>query len=357
MGRSEIISLTKYSSTIENIFDLIGHDEKGMTTSLGWMFKHNPIFLKEFGEFFGLDINIEDTHVFLEKPIDFKRTDIEIKVGNEIHIIIEAKKGLIVPTKKQLKLYSNRFNENDITKKLFIVVSNDDPNDIWLDHHYNKDIAGIPVKSISWEKIQKLAIDVKDNHSRALRQKYMLEYFVEYLSRLVTMRNINSNRVKIFTLNDKIHFPANKTSHGKDIRLSDVVTEFKKYFHPIGGGSNYPKIPSNYLGFRYGISGDVSRLRSLHHVQKYEIMNDYKMHFPLESSYTTDRPYYIYTLGPNIIKSEIGIPLNDVNKNYKDVPRQNSVIAHLDLLLTCDSIAEAVFKTKERQSATNGQNG
>ena len=92
---------------IESIFELLGEKEDDLTFSLAWMMKQNKhlfskIIRKAIGKF-----KFENVIINLQNynKDDGGYTDIEILIDNKWFIIIEAKKGWIVPTKKQIKKY------------------------------------------------------------------------------------------------------------------------------------------------------------------------------------------------------------------------------------------------------------
>jgi hypothetical protein len=87
------------------------------------------------------------------------------------------------------------------------------------------------------------------------------------------------------------------------VRLTYIQTVEKKrkYFHPCGCVGRWPTEPPNYSGFRY-----YGRLQSIHHVESWEVVRNFHLHFPESPSWEEKEPHFLYKLGPPIR------PLHDV---------------------------------------------
>jgi len=97
----------------------------------------------------------------------------------------------------------------------------------------------------------------------------------------------------------------------------------------------------HYLGFRW-----EGRLHSIHHVERYEIVDPLWGKVPeidRAPQGEIDGEFVLYQLG-----SAIEPPKAVKNGNIYATAR---VTAAIDLLLTCDTIAEAVRLTQERPGA------
>src|SRR5437867_2398035 len=84
----------------------------------------------------------------------------------------------------------------------------------------------------------------------------------------------------------------------------DIVTKRRRYFHPAPGhpdSRGYPKDPPNYIGFRY-----FGRLQSIHHIDKWEIVKDWRNFPELAAAWGGGRgePHFEYSLGPPILPSK-----------------------------------------------------
>ena len=105
--------------TINNIFQLIGKSEDDITKSIAWALCNCPSFLQNIiSELLGITIEPENVVIrFQESETDKGRTDLELTDNRQFYIIIEAKKGWVLPQSKQLTMYSQRKNINISTAK------------------------------------------------------------------------------------------------------------------------------------------------------------------------------------------------------------------------------------------------
>ena len=327
--------LTLHDQEIATVFDLLGQNENDLTYALGFTLSRSPQFLAQFAAALGLkDGFSEGVKIRLQEyqsAQGISITDIEIDDPGLSHIILEAKRGFTVPTNAQLGKYATRLNKlrDEPKNRLLVVLAEDDRNNIWLRHQIPTEIDGVPTKTISWREFIKLAKQVR---SRARAERHLLDQLIHYLDKVTSMQNQNSNLVYVVSL-------SNETFGCGEITFIDVVEKYEKYFHPIGGtGGGWPYDPPNYMGFRYG-----GELKSIHHVESYEVIKDYKPHFTRTST-PTGRPHFLYKLGP-AIRPPHRVPTSG---NGHTIVRAQRTWSYLDLLLTAGSVAEAAYLTKKR---------
>lgn len=143
------------------------------------------------------------------------------------------------------------------------------------------------------------------------------------------MRDTDSNRVYVVSLGNRMEadWPMNNIQ---------IVEEYDRYFFPATG-KRWPKVPPNYMGFRYG-----GRLRSIRHVDGYVIDTDMSRHFPGVPSREWD-PHYVLTLGPAIR------PDHEVRLG-RSVQQSARVWADIDALLTASTITDAWELSKRRRA-------
>jgi hypothetical protein len=125
----------------------------------------------------------------------------------------------------------------------------------------------------------------------------------------------------------------------------DIVEKENRYFHPVGGG--WPGQPVNYLGFRYH-----GQLQSIRFVEDYMVAPDgLAVHSEIaqidprrwdRSPIVTKRPHFIYRLGP---------PVRPKSEVRSGNIRANRMWAAIDLLLTSETVLDAVKRTKARQKS------
>lgn len=94
---------------INSIFQLMGYKENDITNSIAWVLSKCEamleIFIKNICEIDKIDFENLDICV-QEYDKDSGITDIEIKDDRNLYLIIEAKRGWILPRKEQLLKYS-----------------------------------------------------------------------------------------------------------------------------------------------------------------------------------------------------------------------------------------------------------
>jgi hypothetical protein len=327
--------LTLHNQKIETVFDLLGQKENDLTYALGWALARSPQFLMQLAITLGLKNGLSERVIIRLQEHSSTQgiTDIEIDDPGQCHIILEAKRGFTVPSEAQLKKYANRLNaaRDQPKTRLLVVLAEDDRENSWLKQRVPNNIDGVPVKTISWQNFIKLAKRIK---SRDHAERHLLHQFIHYLRGATTMQNQNSNLVYVVAL-------SNETFGCGDTTFIDVVEKYGRYFHPVGGvGGGWPYDPPNYLGFRYG-----SELKSIHHIESYDVISDYKPHFT-DTSTPIDRPHFLYKLGP-AIKPSRRVPTN--GQDHTIYPSGRKWI-YIDLLLTADSVAEAAYLTKKRDA-------
>lgn len=327
--------LTLHNQKIETVFDLLGQKENDLTYALGWALSRSPQFLTQLAKTLGLTSGFSElVKIRLQEHLLTQGvTDIEIDDPGLCHIILEAKRGFTAPSDAQLAKYANRLktNRDEPETRLLVVLAEDDRKNIWLRHQIPKEIDGIPTKTISWHAFIKLA---KRARSGDHAERHLLDQFVHYLGRASTMQNQNSNLVYVVSLSNEVFGCG-------DITFVDVVEKYGQYFHPIGGtGGGWPFDPPNYLGFRYD-----GELKSIHHIESYDVIKDFKPHFTPTST-PTDRPHFLYKLGP-AIRASHRVPTNGQGHTIYGSGR---TLIYIDLLLTAGSVAEAAFLTKKRNA-------
>ena len=102
--------LFAYNEKVETIFDLIGDRENDITKSIAWAFVKCPNLLEKVIEHL-LHVSVDAGNAVIryqEYEKDGGITDLEITDNQKFYIIIEAKRGWMLPGESQLKLYSDR---------------------------------------------------------------------------------------------------------------------------------------------------------------------------------------------------------------------------------------------------------
>jgi hypothetical protein len=186
-----------------------------------------------------------------------------------------------------------------------------------------------PVVYRSWKQVARLLSQSASHGGHA--EKRLLRELATYLKGLINMQNQQSNQVYVIALGGReIQWWAGKA-------WRDWVIE-ERFFHQ-SVDEHWPKEPPNYLGFRYD-----GKLRTLHHVESYEIVNNLRRRVPIKHyEKWMSKPRHLCKLGSPIRLDDKSAPKSTGLWNTR-------VWAALDLLLTCKTISQARDKTNRRSS-------
>jgi hypothetical protein len=310
-----VIEFSTDGSTLTSVFELAGRKEPALTGALGFTLAHSQPFLEQFlADVHDTPLHVTSIALELHDDDTAGRTDVELVTDDGERVIIEAKRGWIVPTEQQLRTYAAR-------RPMRIIVVTDCTDTFAAAIGLATDSEGIPVVHRSWRDVLQSA--------RTCRQNQWTRQLTTYLEASVaTQQNKDSNWVYCVTVGP---IPGLAGQHGRDFIDGDV------YFHPYGPG--WPKQPPNYLAFRQ--HGAVFTVR---HVDSFELVNDLRdvaddvgIGTVLEE---ITGPHVVYRLGPHIGPT----PPLKTGTNYRAARHW----VHLDLFLTSETYKDALAATKWR---------
>lgn len=320
--------LILHGRPVATVFDLLGHDENDMTYALGWGMANSPPLLDAFVSRIAPGVRLTEPVIQLQQhdPDDRGYTDIELLSG-ELHAIVEAKRGWWTPSTGQLRRYEARLAAEKRDIQRIVVLTQIGAEEIV--RHYLADWQPAPPAAshvLGWSDVVRLA----EHASRqgALRERHLVAELSRYLRGVADMRDTNSNSVFVVSLGSG--------AWGEHTLIS-LVEKLGRYFFPANG-KNWPKMPPNYIAFRYW-----GELQSIHHVDSYVIGDRPLDHIPGSPDASWDVPHYFLTLGPAMR------PDHPVRTGPR-IHRSARVWADIDLLLTSETISEAWEKTRTRRA-------
>lgn len=321
------VQLLKNNHRITSVFSLLGDKENDLTFSLAWIFSQNNEFLSWFlSKVIGDKIKYQKVDVTLQR-YDGKNggyTDIEFEVDDDWFIIVEAKKGLNLPNRNQIRKYLKRKKDYPSHFKTRFVVLSDWPHE-YVIKEINQYHLIEKVVPISWEQIfsEISKIYKKSNNY----QKQLIRELEEYLKEVILMDNIESNRVFCVALS--------KEKAVGDARISylDIVKKKRMYFYNVG--KKWPTPPPNYIAFRTD-----GKLLSIHYVIKYDIVDNLHKYIPEIPNRKYD-PLYLLWLDKPFGPAE-------VRKNG-NIYVSGHVWFELDTIFTSKTIKDAQEKTRKRE--------
>jgi hypothetical protein len=296
---------------------LLGSKEPALTGALGFVLSRSPALCDALLRDLELDGSVESVHLEQHGVKAADRTDIEL-LGEGVSVIIEAKRGWIIPTVAQLETYARR--RPDV-----IVVVTDCSDGYARMLGLPEQLSNIPVEHRSWRNILEM---VRNQVGAGRRWEGELLRYLE--SNVATMQDVESNQVYCVSL-----CPIGTLGgvHGK------VYVDRGIYFHPHSRG--WPQQPPTYLAFRYD-----SRVQTIRHVDAYEIVGDLRDGVEIDevtNEADVARPHLVYQLGPHIGPAE---PL-PYGTNYRAARHW----VFLDLLLTEETYQAVVETSRARRVA------
>ena len=313
-------ALSRYGRNSRSVFDLVGHGEVDLTAALGWTLTRSPRLLSALWERMGMSGIPAAVEVALEVADAEGRTDLQL-VGHQAMVIVEAKKGWLVPGEAQLSRYAGRFEAGG--QGLLVTLS--DSSTAWAAYELPDQVAGTPVLHLPWD-------EVRADVGQAIKatqgsERVWLRELSSYLAGATSVRDKSDQWVYCVVVSDG-------KPGGGDRTFRDFVTTERVYFHPYGGHNGWPKRPPNLIGFRWG-----GRVRQISRVASYEVVPNLHSRWPdIPTTGDPDRPHLLYELGP-----DLPIPVIPTKGTYATA----RVWALLDQLLTQPTLQDAVRVSKE----------
>jgi hypothetical protein len=319
------VTLTASGREVRTVFDLLGRRENDLTYALGWGLANAPELARAvLKDVYGTNVGEPLTVALQEAGEDRGFTDIELQ-AERAHLVVEAKRGWVLPTDAQLGRYAPRLSGNANPMLLALTEC----SGAFAQRRLPGSIAGVQVEHRSWKQLLRLVDAAARVGSQAERR--LLRELARYLRGVMTMQNMTSNWTYVVAL-------SGKTPDGWSISFLDVVRERSRYFHPYGVGRGWPKVPPNYIAFRWD-----GHVREIHHIDSYIVVDDLNERFPeIPAGLAAADPHIVYDLGPAIRPAA---PLPN-GGNY----RAARVWAAFDLLLTAPTLKDAIAATKARRA-------
>ena len=326
--------LVRRARSVETVFDLLGRDENDMTAALGWGLANNAAVLRRFLSRLASDGRASEPSIELQRHEsgDGGYTDVEIRAP-DVHVIIEAKRGWALPSDDQLRRYEARFGTFAAPRQFCVVLTQNG-----VEALVRRRLSGwtppeaVELHVLGWSDVARIAGAA--SREGPLVERQLAADLGRYLRGIAEMRDTNTNSVHIVSLT-----PHPWPGWPTDLSPIDEVVKHRVYHYPTTGG-NYPRVVPNYMGFRY-----FGELRSIHHVDDYEVVDTPFGLIPGAPDAKWDDPAYFLRLGPPF-RPDHSVPTG------KGIFRAAPVTADLDLLFTSSTIVEARDATRARRSGS-----
>lgn len=319
--------LARYQRDLGSVFDLLGRSENDLTAALGWTLSVSPALRRTLWARLGMPGNPREIEVALETADEAGRTDLELRVGSDALVVVEAKKGWLQPGEAQLGKYTGRFA--GVTHPLLVSLS--DSSQQWAARELPPQVDGMPVRHLPWDEVR---ADLKEAtaKTRSPAERVWLGQLSDYLKGATAVRPYDQQWVYVVSVNNQPF---------GDRTFRDYVTTERAYFHPFD--KRWPKRPPILMGFRWH-----GALRQVNRVTNAVILPRLQERWPdIPEGPTPDAswgPHAVYDLGP-----DIPVPTIPTGNIF----RARHVWALLDQLLTQPSIEEAEKASKALQQAAH----
>ncbi|WP_446666622.1 hypothetical protein [Flexivirga sp. B27] len=315
MVETRTASLSRYGTDVSSVFDLVGHHEVDLTAALGWTLHCSPLLRRALLEELGF-VTGGDVDVLLEVADAEGRTDVEL-VGSNTKIVIEAKRGWLVPGESQLGQYAGRF----VGFQHALLVSLSDSSTQWAHAQLADKVGDVPVVHVPWDLLRTL-VHRSRIHARGT-QRLWLDEWETYMGGMTSTRDLADQWVFCVVVS--------RRQFGRHTFWQWVHDE-RVYFHPYGGSNGWPKRPPNFLCFRWG-----GQVRQVNRVTSFEVVPQLGHRWPEISDEMSGGAHIIYELGP-----DIPIPQIRTTKTYAS----GRIWTLLDQLLVHDTLNSAVAASK-----------
>jgi len=319
-----MVELTRHGSPVAAVFDLLGHDENDLTAALGFTLSRSPALMKallaQVWPSSG-DLDPSEIGAALEVRGDVGRTDLELTFPGAA-VIIEAKRGWLLPSFEQLASYAPRIS----ARGGGALVTLSQASHALAATQLPAQVDGVPVLHLPWRDV----LDKVDESRRLERgqARAWLDQFSTYLHGVIHVRSVSDSWTYCVVLNNE------RPGGGGRYTFSQYVTEDLRYFHPYGIGG-WPTEPPNFMAFRW--QGAVHRI---HRVVKADVVPSLLDRWPdIPATEDTVRPHAVYELGPRLPPFE---PIMN-GASY----RASRLWVLLDQLQSSETLAQAMAGTRQ----------
>jgi hypothetical protein len=313
--------LTWHGRGVGSVFDLLGRDENDLTAALGFTLARSPALLSLVLRRLLSAGTAGTASLRLEERGGDGRTDLEIEVGPDL-VIIEAKRGWLLPGDFQLDRYASRVTRHGGGALVSLSAASAD----WARENLPAAVGDVPVVHLPWSEVRQDAA-AASTAARG-RERAWLDEFTCYMGKAVPVRDPADSWAYCVSVSN------GRPGNGGSRTFRDFVTRDGCYFHPWGWGSGWPKTPPNFLAVRWG-----NQVQQVRRIVGAEIIPSLQARWPdIPEDPETTRSHALYNLGPPLP----GTPVPSGGKYRASRPW---VI--VDLLLTSGTLRDAIEQTKK----------
>lgn len=334
--------LYAYRRQVKTPFGLLGNDERALTFALGYTMQQSPRLLRAVlhkAHIKGLRLKtLATAQLRLEHHHTDGISDVEITIPRRLHLIIEAKGDLAMPTQDQIQRYAGRLLGlgNVPTKRLLLLTNLDNTQ---TTKALDPELRGL-VTGIQWGEISRLRHRLLIGHSESLEQQW-LRWFFDFLEEEYKMHSY-THQIWIVPCNDDPLWEGG---------LSFYDTHFERliYYREPGKDSYTDRRPL-YIALRVG--GKVSTIQRVvgmqYDVPPVQLIPELESIQPGkgEDIAWPRRAHTIWHLSKPT-------PLPNPIRTGDPSMRSRHVVCDFDILLSSNSVKEIQEKMKERHGVAD----
>lgn len=328
-------SLKAYGRIVETPFGLLGTDENALTFALGYTMQQCPRLLQMFIRDIGLrgfQLNsLLKAEIRLQKHRKEGITDIEVRFPSRVHLIIEAKVGLNIPTLGKCKEYIEALKSSkERERKLVILLEADTIPTLDLYRRQDKDCKEF-LLAYQWVKLLDMRNSLTYEFPENRNEGKWIRAFFDFLEKEFEMKSYTT---EVWIV------PAN-TQHLWEGGWSFYDTHIKGKVYYRTRKDRYTNHKPLYIALRAaGKVKTIQRVLRIEHevppIDRLPQLNNIKESWPRE-------PHTIWHLSePTHLPQPV--PTGD------PLMRARHVFCDMDILLSSSSVKEVEQRMKQRHS-------
>jgi hypothetical protein len=321
--------MTNHGKTMTSVFSLLGRNENDLTAALGWTLRSSPRLLAALVGGLSPAPQAATTRIDLEVSDLLGRTDLELHGADHV-IVVEAKRGWVLPPVAQLEAYASRCRTMPVAH--LVTLSDCAPD--WARRQLPATVGGVKVTHLPWSVVGEHLAAAR--RASAGHERLWLDQLDIYLKE--TLRVLEVNNAEAYCVVISTDRPGGGGPH-----TYREIVEQGFYYYPYGWGHGWPSTPPNFLAFRW--EGYVQRV---HRVLDYKIISSLQERWPdipvlqegsggRARSDVTDQPHVVCRLGPALRMEPLPTGIN-----Y----RASRVWVLLDQLFTAPTLQAALRESQ-----------
>lgn len=313
-----------------------GRPVKSPFALLGYTFSQSPDFLQGFLSQVGVGglsrRSLGKARIEMEHQLKDRKglTDVEIGLGDRLHVVIEAKIGLALPTREQIAKYLDRLAGIHARRKRMVILLAQS-SDLAVHRVVKRSHKGADLLiGLDWSTLLDLAVRLLHRRDLDGQSRFWLRAFTQFLEDGYQMRSF-THEVWVAPASIKPLWPGGISYH-------DTHVKHHIYYWDRRHRATRPL----YIAFR--CTGKVQGFQRVLRVEHDRPPIDYITALKNVPDDWPSRPFTIWHLG-DLVKFSKPIPTGDP-KMF-----QRHIYCDMDILLSSSTIKEVAERMKRRNQA------